>query len=263
MGTLLEICDVSVSFGQVAALSDVTFSVRTGELLGLIGPNGAGKTTLFNAVSGFVTARGRAVLDGVDLMTEPNWRRGSRGLGRTFQTPRLLLSSNAIDNVSHGIPRLREPSIIAQMVRTPRVRAVQREARQEAHELLERIGFPYRRDVPLNVLPFGAERFVEIARALALKPKVLLLDEPAAGLHIEERDLLRRLLGTLVRDGLCSSVVLIEHDMSLVTEVCARIVVLEQGRVLTEGSPSEIQRDTRVISAYLGETPTAGHAVTV
>ena len=263
MDALLEIRDVSVSFGQVAALRSVSISVRSDEVLGLIGPNGAGKTTLFNAVSGFAAASGSAVLDGVDLMTEASWKRGSRGLGRTFQTPRLLLGCNAVENVSHGMPRLREPSIVAQMVRTPKVRAIQRQAETEAHELLERIGFPYRRDVPLNLLPFGAERFVEIARALALQPKVLLLDEPAAGLHIEERDLLHRLLGMLVPDGLCRSVVLIEHDMSLVTEVCQRIVVLEQGRVLTEGSPTEIQRDARVIAAYLGEAPSAGHAVTV
>ena len=259
----MDIRDLSVSFGALAVLQDVSFSVAGGDVLGLIGPNGAGKTTLFNAASGFVAARGSVVLDDVELLRLPSWKRRNLGLGRTFQTPRLLLDSDAIENVSHGIPEIRQAPIIAQMIRTPGVRKTQQRALLHAHDLLDTIGFPYPRDVPLAFLPFGAQRFVEIARALALKPTVLLLDEPAAGLHIDERELLRKVLRALVPEDLCGSVVLIDHDMSLVTEVCSRIVVLDRGALLAEGSPPEIQRNSQVINAYLGEAPTREQEISV
>jgi branched-chain amino acid transport system ATP-binding protein len=237
----LEINEVSVRFGGLAALSEVTLSAAEGAITGLIGPNGAGKTTLFNVVTGMQRPNGGTVrLDGRDLRGLSSYRRARLGLGRTFQRLELFGTLTVAENI--GVAA----SITQRGVMKTRSRAIQA-ARQE---LLERLGLDAVANDRADTLPTGTGRLVELARALATRPKVLLLDEPAAGQDTDETERFSEVLKNLAEDGL--AILLVEHDMELVMNVCHSVVVLDYGRVICTGTPAEVRADHEVQAAYLG-----------
>jgi branched-chain amino acid transport system ATP-binding protein len=236
---LLEIEEVSVQFGGLLAVDDASLSVPTGCVTGLIGPNGAGKTTLFNVITGLQTpSRGRVVLDGADVTRRRPYRRARLGIARTFQRLEAFGSLTARDNVLVALEMRR------------RWATARYDCAKVADELLDRVGIARVADTRVESLPTGSARLVELARALATEPKVLLLDEPSSGLDEQETDALGVLLHELTADGL--AVLLVEHDMPLVMESCSYISVLDFGRVIAQGTPSEIQADPSVQRAYLG-----------
>jgi branched-chain amino acid transport system ATP-binding protein len=236
---LLEIEEVSVQFGGLLAVDDASLSVPPGCVTGLIGPNGAGKTTLFNVITGLQTpSRGRVVLDGADVTRRRPYRRARLGIARTFQRLEAFGSLTARENVLVALEMRR------------RWATARYDCGKIADELLERVGIARVADKRVESLPTGSARLVELARALATEPKVLLLDEPSSGLDEQETDALGVLLHELTADGL--AVLLVEHDMPLVMESCSYISVLDFGRVIAEGRPSEIQADPSVQRAYLG-----------
>jgi branched-chain amino acid transport system ATP-binding protein len=238
---LLEVRDISVRFGGVAALSDVDLEVDERRVTGLIGPNGAGKTTLFNVICGLQAAsRGRVVLDGADIGDLPPHKRARLGIGRTFQRLEVFGSMTARDNIR----------VAGDVRRTWSSDAPP--SAEVADEILERVGLRSVANERVDSLPTGLARLVEVGRALASQPRVLLLDEPSSGLSEEETDTFAVLLDDLASEGL--AVLLVEHDVELVMRVCAHIHVLDFGRIIAAGSPSEIQSDREVQAAYLGTT---------
>jgi branched-chain amino acid transport system ATP-binding protein len=242
----LEIQEISVRFGGLAALSDVTLSVADGAITGLIGPNGAGKTTLFNVVTGMQRPNSGSVrLDGRDVGGLSSFRRARLGLGRTFQRLELFGSLTVAENV--GVAA----SIGRRGVAKGRSKAIQ-EIREE---ILERLGLTSVGNDRADTLPTGTGRLVELARALATKPKVLLLDEPAAGQDVDETERFSGILHNLVRDGL--AILLVEHDMELVMNVCDTIAVLDYGRIICTGTPAQVRADSEVQAAYLGTVSAA------
>jgi branched-chain amino acid transport system ATP-binding protein len=242
----LEIQDVSVRFGGLAALADVSLSAAEGAITGLIGPNGAGKTTLFNVVTGMQRpSAGTVRLDGQDLRGLSSFRRARLGLGRTFQRLELFGTLTVAENIG----------VAASIAQRGVVRARSRTIQEIRQELLERLGLTPVANDRADTLPTGTGRIVELARALATKPKVLLLDEPAAGQDTEETERFSEVLRNLARDGL--AILLVEHDMELVMNVCDRVVVLDYGRVICTGTSAEVRADPQVQAAYLGTVPTA------
>jgi branched-chain amino acid transport system ATP-binding protein len=236
---LLSAEDIVVRFGGVAALQAATVAVEPGRVTGLIGPNGAGKTTLFNVVTGLQEpTSGRVVFDRVDITHRSPFRRARMGIARTFQKLEAFSSLSARDNV-----------LVAAEQRTAWDRSGFDTA-AVADQLLERVGIADVANYMVGTLPTGTARRVELARALATRPKVLLLDEPSSGLNEEETEAMAALLRELVSDGL--AVLLVEHDMPFVMSTCAHIHVLDFGRVIATGSPADIQRDRAVQAAYLG-----------
>jgi branched-chain amino acid transport system ATP-binding protein len=233
----LEARDLKVHFGGVKAVDGVDLDLRKGEILGLIGPNGAGKTTLVNALSGFqrLTA-GRVLLGGEDVTGWSPHRLARRGLTRTFQSVRLFPGLTVLENVELGG--------VGVGIRRPA-------ARRSARELLERLGLAGKADSLATGLPHGLERRLGILRALAAKPAFLLLDEPAAGLNERESDELVRAL-TLIRDDFSCALVVIEHDMRVIMRLCERIQVLDYGKTISIGNPTEVRADRAVLTAYLG-----------
>jgi len=248
---LLEVDHVTIRFGGVTALDDVDFDIREGEILGLIGPNGAGKTTCFNVMTGvYQPTSGQIRFDGRPLTKLKRHRITKLGMARTFQNIRLFRAMTALENVMVGADANSNVGVLNALFRTPRHRRTEGEARRHALELLEFVGVSGRADELAENLSYGDQRRLEIARAMATRPKLLCLDEPAAGFNPAEKQRLMDLIRKVRDQGI--TVLLIEHDMRLVMGVTDRIVVLEFGRKIAEGTPAEIRDNPAVIAAYLG-----------
>jgi branched-chain amino acid transport system ATP-binding protein len=251
---LVSVCEVDVRFGGVIALDGVSFTIARGEMLGLIGPNGAGKTTLFNCFSRLYTPkRGDILFDGRSILALPPHRMAPIGIGRTFQNLALFPTMSVLDNVRVGCHPLGASDFLSNALRLAWSRREERSLADVAWELIDflDLGEVARRRV--SDLPFGVQKRVELARALASRPKLLLLDEPAGGLNHGEVGELGRLIRR-IRDELDVTVLLVEHHMNLVMSICDKVVALDFGRKIAEGTPAEVQRNDAVILAYLGTT---------
>jgi branched-chain amino acid transport system ATP-binding protein len=249
---LLRITRVTVRFGAIVALNEVSFEVRHGEILGLIGPNGAGKTTLFNCLSRLCDVeRGTIELEGRSLLEIPRHDIPRAGIGRTFQHLALFETMSVLDNVMAGSHVRARGGFIADAFRLPGLVRGQTRARDQAHELLERLDLTPIASVPVRGLPFAVKKRVELARALASEPKLLLLDEPAGGLNHEEVERLGDLIRS-VRKVFGVTILMVEHHLNFVMRVSDRVVALDFGKTLAEGTPAEMQVHPEVIRAYLG-----------
>jgi branched-chain amino acid transport system ATP-binding protein len=249
---LLETFGLRKEFGGLVAVDDVDFTVPQGSIVSLIGPNGAGKTTFFNMLTGvYKPTAGRVVFDGAEMTGKPPHAFTQRGIGRTFQNIRLFQNMTALENVLVGMHVRLRGTLFEAIVRTPRVRNEEAEARVRARELLEYSGLVRKDGVIGRNLSYGDQRRLEVARALATQPKLLLLDEPTAGMNPQETADFTSFVARL-RDEQNLAVLLIEHDMRVVMGVSDRVTVLDYGEKIAEGTPQEIQKNDRVIEAYLG-----------
>ncbi len=249
---LLHAQGISKNFGGIQAVLDYSLTLDKAEIKGLIGPNGAGKTTIFNLLSGVLKPnRGTITFQGRDVTRARPDRMAALGLGRTFQNIRLFMDMSVLQNVMAGFHRHHGRGLAATLLHTPGYRAAERHMRDKALEILEIFGLIENRDEPASILAYGDQRRLEIARALATDPTVLLLDEPAAGMNAQESDALLETIGMLTHK-LGLTILLVEHDMNVVMNICRSVQVLVNGQLLTEGSPRDIQNDQRVIEAYLG-----------
>lgn len=250
---LLEIKNLGISFGGLRAVDDFCITIEKGQLYGLIGPNGAGKTTIFNLLTGvYKPNTGTILLDGVNITGKKTMEINRAGIARTFQNIRLFKELSVIDNVKAGLHNGYTYSTLTGILRLPGYYKVEKAMDEKAVELLKVFDLDHEKDYLASNLPYGKQRKLEIARALATNPKLLLLDEPAAGMNPNET---KELMDTIrfVRDNFDMTILLIEHDMKLVSGICEKLTVLNFGQVLTQGDTADVLSDPEVIKAYLGE----------
>lgn len=250
---LLEIKNLGISFGGLRAVDNFSITIEKGQLYGLIGPNGAGKTTIFNLLTGVYKPNvGTILLDGENITGKKTMEINNAGIARTFQNIRLFKELTVLDNVKTGLHNRHSYSTLTGILRLPKYYKVEKEMDEKAIELLKVFDLDQEKDILASNLPYGKQRKLEIARALATGPKLLLLDEPAAGMNPNETT---ELMDTIrfVRDNFDMTILLIEHDMKLVSGICEKLTVLNFGQVLTQGGTADVLNDPEVIKAYLGE----------
>ena len=250
---ILEIKNVTKSFGGVVAINDTSFHIKKNEIFGLIGPNGAGKTTMFNIITGnYKPTSGEVFLDGKKITNKKNYKIVQDGIARTFQNIRLFSSMTVLDNVLIGLDSATRYSYLESIFRFPRYFSQEKLVKKRALEILEFLGIKEYANEKATSLSYGQQRKVEIARALATNPKLLLLDEPAAGMNPNETKELAQLLFD-IRDQYDITILLIEHDMKFVNHLCERVMVLDYGKTIFEGHIEDAIKDEEVIKAYLGD----------